>query len=70
MAELDPPNYTTNTTSWDFTDILPQLELVMNATYGIGKRVVPNFSTQPTWMVGGLAASPVTRAVPMMAAWL
>eukprot|EP00045_Choanoeca_perplexa_P011844 m.126996 g.126996 ORF g.126996 m.126996 type:complete len:251 (+) comp15790_c0_seq4:873-1625(+) len=50
VAELDPPNYATKTTSWNFTDILPQLELFMNATYGNGKRVVPNFSTQPTWM--------------------
>jgi hypothetical protein len=51
VAELDPPNYATKTTSWNFTAILPQLELFMNATYGNGKRVVPNFSTQPTWMV-------------------
>ena len=51
VAELEPPNVATNSTSWDFRDILPQLELVMNATLLQGHTVVPNFSTQPTWMV-------------------
>lgn len=50
VAELEPPDYATNTTSWDFTNILPQLTAFMNATYRRGHKVVPNFSTQPTWM--------------------
>ncbi|EGD76938.1 hypothetical protein PTSG_07279 [Salpingoeca rosetta] len=50
VAELEPPNAATNTTSWNFEWILPQLELVMNATLRKGHTVVPNFSTQPTWM--------------------
>eukprot|EP00055_Hartaetosiga_balthica_P009775 m.39890 g.39890 ORF g.39890 m.39890 type:complete len:643 (-) comp6894_c0_seq2:1647-3575(-) len=50
VAELDPPNYSTKATSWNFEDITPQLFAFMNATYGNGHTVVPNFSTQPTWM--------------------
>eukprot|EP00056_Hartaetosiga_gracilis_P008820 m.126720 g.126720 ORF g.126720 m.126720 type:complete len:616 (+) comp12997_c0_seq10:1643-3490(+) len=50
VAELEPPNYTTNTTSWNFDAIKPQLFAFMNATYKKNHTVVPNFSTQPTWM--------------------
>ncbi len=50
VAELNPPNYDTKTTSWNFTNILPQFTAFMNATYGRGHSVIPNFSTQPTWM--------------------
>jgi len=50
VAELDPPDSTTQSTSWDFTDIIPQLYAFMNATAGQGHPVIPNFSTQPTWM--------------------
>eukprot|EP00043_Microstomoeca_roanoka_P017588 m.184224 g.184224 ORF g.184224 m.184224 type:complete len:614 (-) comp16665_c1_seq2:2397-4238(-) len=50
VAELEPPNYANKTTSWNFEWILPQLELFMNATLLRNHTVVPNFSTQPTWM--------------------
>lgn len=48
VAELNPP--TTTKTFWDFSEINPQLEKFMDTTLGKGKRVIPNFSTQPTWM--------------------
>lgn len=48
VVELDPPNATTKTSSWNFNDTLPQLESYLNATKG-AKRVI-NFSTQPRWM--------------------
>jgi len=48
VAELNPPKG--GATSWDFTDIEPQFRRFMNATYGFGRTVIPNFSTQPTWM--------------------
>lgn len=69
VAELEPPNYETQQSFWNFTNILPQLTAFMNATYGRGHQVrdiwnddegidgdgdmlqvIPNFSTQPTWM--------------------
>jgi len=46
VAELNPPK--NGKTSWDFTDIRPQLEAFMTAT--AGRPTIPNFSTQPTWM--------------------
>uniref|UniRef100_A0A6B2L0Y4 SUEL-type lectin domain-containing protein n=1 Tax=Arcella intermedia TaxID=1963864 RepID=A0A6B2L0Y4_9EUKA len=46
VAELDPPSG--GAASWDFADIEPQLRRFMRATSG--HPVVPNFSTQPTWM--------------------
>ncbi|EDQ87299.1 uncharacterized protein MONBRDRAFT_27352, partial [Monosiga brevicollis MX1] len=50
VAELDPPNATTRTTSWDFTNLMDMFEPFMNATYARGKRVLATFSTKPTWM--------------------
>ena len=50
VAELNPPNYDTQEAFWNFTNITPQLYAFMNATYARGHAVVPNFSTQPTWM--------------------
>jgi len=48
VAELEPPN--SSGTSWDFSSIEPQFRRFMDATYALGRTVIPNFSTQPTWM--------------------
>lgn len=51
VAELEPPNYQTRTTSWDFTNIIPQLSLVMNATLlrvrGIASNRNPELTFHP-----------------------
>ena len=39
VAELLPPDYTSQSTSWNFTNIIPQLSAFMNATYGQGHQV-------------------------------
>jgi hypothetical protein len=39
VAELNPPDYSTNTSFWNFTNILPQLTAFMDATYGRGHQV-------------------------------
>lgn len=51
VAELDAPA-AGKTTSWDFTDVLPQLADFMSATYGKNHSTVINFSTQPCWLFG------------------
>ncbi|CAE7909014.1 ARFGEF2, partial [Symbiodinium sp. KB8] len=50
VAELDAP--TRSKTSWDFTNIMPQLEDFMDAVYGQNHTVVLNFATQPCWLFG------------------
>lgn len=60
VAELDPPNFTDQTTSWNFPEELQQpfLDTVHAVTTPVTvstkqekqKRIVINFSTQPTWM--------------------
>lgn len=60
VAELDPPNATDGTTSWYFPEELQQpfldtLRSVttppnVSGTKAEQKRIVINFSTQPTWM--------------------
>ena len=35
----EPPNYNTNTSYWNFTNIIPQLTAFMDATYGKGYQV-------------------------------
>jgi hypothetical protein len=65
VAELEPPNADTRTTSWNFTSELQQQFLdtfhavtdpplpsssSSDSTSSAKKRVVINFSTQPTWM--------------------
>lgn len=55
VAELEPPNYQTKTSYWNFTTDLKQQFLdtfhaVINTNNKGEKRIVINFSTQPTWM--------------------
>jgi hypothetical protein len=51
VAELDPPNATSRTTSWHFSEELQQMFLdVWKAVVRNGNRLVITFSTQPTWM--------------------
>ena len=55
VAELNPPDYSTNTSYWNFTNILPQLTAFMDATYGRGHQVRADHHVRPLSCMAGCA---------------